>query len=113
VYKRKGGTSIFASAPRELVGIAVASVFGWMIFEYLNFFVEDNWYYPRGFIVPQNEFLLYAIVGSSGLMPMAFEWYSLLRTFPKMKNRWDFGPKFSLPNWLQNVILIAAFAGMF
>jgi len=113
VYKRKGGESIIATVPREIVGIAVASVAGWMIFEYLNFFVDENWYYPRGFIVPDNEFLIYAIIGSSGLLPMAFEWYSLLRTFKGMKNRWDNGPKINFPSWLKNILLVLAFGGMF
>jgi hypothetical protein len=113
VYKRKGGESIIATVPREMVGIAVASIGGWMIFEYLNFFVDDNWYYPRGNIIPQNEFLLYAIVGSSGLMPMAFEWYSLLKTFKGMKNRFDHGIKVTLPGWLKTVLLFLGFGGMF
>jgi len=113
VYKRKGGESIIENSPREMVGIAVASVAGWMIFEYLNFFVDENWFYPAGNIVPQNEFLLYAIIGSSGLLPMAFEWYSLLRTFKGLRNRWDNGIKISIPGWLLSIFLIVGFLGMF
>ncbi len=112
VYKRRGGVSIIASSPREILGIGAASILGWMIFEYLNFFVDDNWYYPFGNLVPQNEFLLYAIVGSSGLMPMAFEWYSLLRTFKGMRHRFDRGWKIVLPEWLKTGALILALGGM-
>ena len=42
VYARTGGNSIIGKRPREMVGIAVASVMGWMIFEYINFFVNYN-----------------------------------------------------------------------
>ncbi|NQT62433.1 MAG: hypothetical protein HQ556_05695 [Candidatus Marinimicrobia bacterium] len=113
VYKRKGGVSIIATIPQEMVGIALSSVAGWMIFEYLNFFVGENWYYPAGDIIPNTEFLLYAIIGSSGLIPMAFEWYSLLNTFEGMKHRFDQGLKFSLPLWFKNIVLVIAFSGMF
>jgi hypothetical protein len=38
--------SIISRSAQELIGIGVASVSGWLIFEYLNFFVDDNWIYP-------------------------------------------------------------------
>lgn len=113
VYVRNGGKSIISHAPREMVGMGMASVSGWMIFEYLNFFVDENWYYPKGWIIPNTEFLLYAIIGSSGLMPMAFEWFSLLKTFPNFRNRYAAGPKVRFPGWLQITLLIAGLGGMF
>tara|TARA_B110000211_G_C14047125_1_gene539529 strand:+ start:420 stop:1613 length:1194 start_codon:yes stop_codon:yes gene_type:complete len=111
-FKRTAGESIIGSSPREMVGLAVASVSGYLLFEYLNLFVGDLWYYEFGDLMPANEFLLYAIVGSSGLMPMAFVWYSLLRTFKIMRNRFDNGIKLKFSDWLKNVILVFGFASL-
>ena len=113
VYRRTGGKSIIGNSPQELLGIGVASISGWLIFEYLNFFVDDNWIYPFGNLIPDNEFTLYAVLGSSGLMPMSFEWYSLLTTFKKFNNRYKLGPKLNLAKWLKMALLIVSIAGLF
>ena len=60
VYKRTGGKSMFNNDPQELVAIGVASVAGWLIFEYLNFFVLEYWYYPKGDLVKDDVFCTYA-----------------------------------------------------
>ena len=113
VYKRTGGKSLIAIAPKELVGIGMASIAGWMIFEYLNLFVNEDWYYPAGNIIPAMEFLVYAILGSSGLMTMCFEWFCLLQTYPRLSQRYSNGLKINLPKWLKIIFLILAFGGMF
>src|SRR6185437_9284866 len=74
VFVRTGGNSIIGKSSRDIIGIGLASVWGWLLFEYLNFYVDDNWYYPKGNLIPMNEFTIYAVLGSSGLLPMAFEW---------------------------------------
>ena len=112
VYVRNNRRSLVNNAPREIIGIGVASISGWLIFEFLNFFVDDNWTYPKGSLIPDDEFTIYAVLGSSGLMPMAFEWYSLFNTFDKFKNKYSFGPKITLPGWLKIVLLVLAFAGL-
>lgn len=112
VYKRTNGKSIIGKNAREIIGIGTASVSGWLIFEYLNFFVDDNWIYPFGDLIPDNEFTLYAVLGSSGLMPMAFEWFSLLATFKKFFHRFDNGPKLNLPKWFKLVLLVVCFVGI-
>ncbi len=113
VYKRNGGVSLVSKMPQELIGIGVASVSGWMIFEFLNFFVDDNWYYPMGDMLDREEFLLYACIVSSGLLPIAFEWYCLFKTFPKLRNRFSNGIKIKTNTLMDNLILLACFGGMF
>jgi hypothetical protein len=112
VYKRAGGKSLVSVIPQELIGIGVASMTGWMIFEFMNFFVNDNWYYPWGNILDREEFLLYAFVVSSGLLPLAFEWYLLFLTFPKFANRFKNGVKISMNNTALNVVLCLSLASM-
>lgn len=113
VYKRNGGVSLISKVPQELIGIGVASVSGWMIFEFLNFFVDDNWYYPMGDMLDREEFFLYACIVSSGLLPIAFEWYCLFKTFPKLRERFSNGIKIKTNTLIDNLILLACFGGMF
>lgn len=112
VYIRSNGASLLRKYPREIVGIGVAATSGWMLFEYLNFFVDENWFYPKGDIVPDDEFTVYATLGSSGLMPAVFELYELLNTF-RFRHRFDNGPKISLPRNIRIGILVLALFGMF
>ncbi len=113
VYKRNGGRSLIGEVPQEVVGIGLCSTLGWMLFEYLNFFVDDNWFYPNGGIISSEQFLLYAIIISSGLLTMAFEWYSLFTSFPALRQRFSQGIKIILPEWVKNVCLLLALGGLF
>ncbi len=112
VYKRTGGNSMISQRPQELLGIGVASAGGWMLFEYLNFFVNDDWFYPWGDIIDREVFLLYAIVISSGLLPLAFQWYDFLNTFPAIRVRYTDGIKITLPRWIKWILLIVAIFGL-
>ena len=112
VYARNDGKSLVSTASRELIGIGVVSISGWLIFEYLNFFIRINWYYPKATLVNHGEFLLYALLGSSGLMPMAFEWFTLLRTFRLWKYKYRLGPKFQVPNKVKIVLVVLSFIGL-
>jgi hypothetical protein len=113
LYVRSGGKSILKNSPKEMIAIGIAAMGGWMLFEYLNFFVDDNWYYPNGDSIPHEEFLLYAIVGSSGLIPVIFVIYRLLNTFPNIRNKYSHGPAIVLKNWHVNVLLAVFMTGMF
>lgn len=110
VYKRNEGKSMVKEAPSELIAMGVLSISGWLIFEYFNFFIELNWYYPAAFLMHHDEFLLYAIIGSSAFIPMAFEWYHLLRTFPLLNARYKSGPKVKYSLKTKIILLIIAFA---
>ena len=112
VYIRANRNSLISRSPRELIGIGVAATGGWMLFDYLNFFVDENWFYPKGDLIPDDEFTVYAIVGSSGLMMPIFQLYNLLNT-TKFRHRFDKGPKLSLPKSIRIILLILALSGMF
>jgi len=113
VYVRNGGRSLISKVPQEVVGIGVASISGWMIFEFLNFFVDDNWYYPKGNIIDREEFLLYACVISSGLLPLALEWYCVFKTFPKFSVRFSNGWKIKVSRTFETVVMVMAMVGLF
>lgn len=112
-YKRNGGRSLISEYPQAMVGIGFSSGLGWMLFEYLNFFVEDNWYYPFGDIIDREQFLLYAIVISTGLIPLSFVFYGLFNTIPVLQNRYTQGPKIVLPEWLKSGILLVSILSLF
>ncbi|MBL7766463.1 MAG: hypothetical protein JNJ58_10240 [Chitinophagaceae bacterium] len=113
VYQRSGGISLMASRPRELVGIAFASVMGWMIFEYFNFFVHRNWYYPNGDQMPSAEFLCYSMLASTAVFPISFEFYSLFNTFGNFRHKYSNGLKIVIPNWIKWGTLLVCGASMF
>lgn len=113
VYVRNGGKSMVSHRPQELIGIGVSSALGWMLFEYLNFFVSDNWYYPFGNIIDREVFLLYAIIISTGLLPLSFVFYDLFNTVPVLKNRFTNGPKLVLGKTFKTVLLFLSLISLF
>jgi len=114
VYYINGGRSMLKDSPTELFGMAMVSISGWFIFEYLNFFIHHNWYYPFAEdLVAHDSFIVYAVIGSSAFIPMSFEWYQLLRTSRLLDHRFRKGPKVRLPHWLKIAMLVISLAGMF
>lgn len=113
VYKRNGGKSMMSERPQEMIGIGVSSALGWMLFEYLNFFVDDNWYYPFGNIIDREQFLLYAILISTGLLPLSFVFYDLFNTIPVLEKRFTLGPKIIFGETFKTIVLIVATASLF
>ncbi len=113
VYFRAHRNSLLSRSPHEIIGIGAAATVGWLLFEYLNFFVDDNWFYPCADIVPEDEFGVYAIIGASGLMPAVFEIYNLMNTFPAFRHRYDRGPKLATSRRTRNIILMLALVGIF
>ncbi len=113
VYVRNGGRSLVSLVPQEIIGIGVASIPGWMLFEYLNFFVDNYWYYPYAGLMGRQEILLYAIFTSSVLMPLCFEWYCLFNTYPAFKQRFSFGAKIIMTEGLKTILLIMGLALLF
>lgn len=113
IVNYRTGESIMSTHPKEIVGIGIASISGWMLFEYLNFFVESNWIYPEGVRIPSTEFLLYAVLGSSGLMPLCFQMYSLLNSIEGFKERYMHGLVVKFSNTVKIIILLLGIGGMF
>lgn len=112
-FKRNGGKSMVANRMPEVVGIAISSAMGWMIFDYLNFFVKDNWYYPFGNIIDREQFLLYAIIISMGLIPLSFAFYELFNTFRVFERRFTDGLKVIFPEWVKTALLLISVACLF
>ncbi|MFL9609098.1 hypothetical protein ACKF11_03335 [Methylobacillus sp. Pita2] len=46
-YRRNNGVSLLSSKPKTFAISALVSVFGWLFFEYYDYFVLGNWYYPN------------------------------------------------------------------
>ncbi len=112
VYVRNGGKSMISHRPQELIGIGVSSAMGWMLFEYLNFFVDRNWFIHSRQI-DRETFLFYAIIISTGLLPLSFVFYDLFNTVPVLKRRFTEGPKFILPEGIKTILLILSLLSLF
>lgn len=113
VYYRTRGTSLVGSKPQTLLAIAVCSVGGWLFFEFLNFFVHKNWYYPFGDLISAEQFLLYSSIGSSALLTIVFEWYMLLKTFPKIAVKYTQGPQIHVKQKVWYYVLFISLASLF
>ena len=98
VYFRTGGKSLIVNRPKLFVISALFSVVGWYYFEYFDYFVWSNWYYPNGHMNELSHSVIVAIflVAYSTVWPAIFEWYTLLNTFPKLVSRWSNGLKIPL-----------------
>jgi hypothetical protein len=93
VYARTGGASIIAKLPKQMLALILMSVLGWFFFEWLNWFVLCNWIYPNSpSIFTQAQAYFWFSLTYTCVWPAIFEWYTLLRTFPKLDARWARGP---------------------
>ncbi|MBY9081764.1 small-conductance mechanosensitive channel [Paenibacillus sp. HN-1] len=95
VYKRNEGRSIISRRPKTMQLLAVVSCFSWFAFEFLNFFVIENWYYPNNEVFTNFGNVFWFSLSYTTVLPAIFEWYTLLMTFKGMKDRYRFGPKLS------------------
>lgn len=101
VYKRNGGVSLASSKPKTLLISAFVSLFGWLFFEFFDYFVNENWYYPHADILPHATTVVVYLIAYTTVWPAVFEWYNLLNTFPKFVARYNNGPKWNLNgSWL-------------
>lgn len=96
VYKRNNGSSIISKKPHIMQLLAVVSCFSWFAFEYLNFFVIENWYYPNNRIFTNFGNVFWFSLSYTTVLPAIFEWYLLLKTFKPFRNRYSNGPKLSV-----------------
>jgi hypothetical protein len=114
VFYINDGESLVSKNPSELISLGMISISGWLFFDYLNFFIKNNWYYPYAGIVDHgnHEFLIYATIGSSGFMPMAFEWYYLLRKIKILNTKYKNGPKINLSRCARYVLILIGTAAL-
>jgi hypothetical protein len=105
VYRRAGGKSLIATKPKTMALVAFWSIAGWFVFEYFNYFILSNWYYPYNTIFSTFGYLVWFSLAYTTVWPSMFEWYNLLFTFPSLKVRFVDGDKFILNNLLMWVTL--------
>ena len=110
VYKRTGGSSLFATKRKQLKLMILVSALSWLLFEYLNFFVNENWYYPNYDVFTNFGNILWFFLGYTTILPVIFEWYGLLKTFPKLSRKYASGPAIRLPRGVKILILIPGLA---
>lgn len=113
VYKRNNGISLVSSKPNTLKLLAVVSSVCWFLFEYLNFFVLENWYYPNNQVFTNFGNISWQLLSYSTVLPALFEWYSLLRTFKGLDEKYKYGIKVSLGTFWQYLALIIGLVLMF
>ena len=107
VYKRTGGKSLIAKQPNQMKLLAVVSCVSWFVFEFLNFFVVENWYYPNNEIFTNFGNISWQLLSYTTVLPAIFEFYFLLNSFHKLKNKYANGPKISVnKNWQVIALLL-------
>src|SRR5690349_15382216 len=85
VYARTGGSSILSKLPKHMLALIAMSIVGWWFFEWLNYFILEDWIYPISpSIFDQAEAYFWFTLTYTCVWPAIFEWYTLLRTFPKL-----------------------------
>ena len=108
VYQRTGGASIFSKLPAQMAWLAVTSALGWWAFEWMNYFVLENWTYPNSpALFSEAEAIFWFSLTYTCVFPAIFEIYTLLRTFPALKMRWSNGPSVAPSVGLVWLILLA------
>jgi len=112
VYKRNGGRSLISVRINTMKLLAVVSSFSWFVFEYLNFFVLENWYYPNSQIFTNFGNISWQLLSYTTVLPVIFEFYFLLRTVPNLNGRYSSGPKIVIPNSLQYILLLVGCGSM-
>jgi hypothetical protein len=115
VYRRRG-CSLMANRPRTMLISALVSVAGWYYFEFANYFVLGNWYYPNGHMpeLSHTTIVVLFLIAYTTVWPAIFEWYTLLVSFPNLVARYAQGPKLALPGaWLIAVGLLLLVAMVF
>jgi hypothetical protein len=114
VFSLTNGKSLIASRKHEMLILAIVSVVGWYLFEYWNYFVLSNWYYPYAakLLTPFGNLVWYSLSYTT-VWPVCFEAYMLLMAIPAVRGRWSNGPQVRLPQWVAALALIAGLALQF
>lgn len=108
VYHRMNGKSMIVNKTGPFIFSAVISVAGWGYFEFYDYFVLSNWYYPNGTMpgLSHSTIVLLFIVAYTTVWPAIFQWLNLLQSWPKMMSRYQNGWKVPLP---VNALMLVGF----
>lgn len=114
VYKRNNGVSLASSKSKLFWISAVISVFGWLYFEFYDYFVLANWYYPHAFDAPWSRTVLTLefLLTYTTVTPVILVWYTLFKTIPGFFERYQNGPKMNLNGNLLIIVGFLAIAAM-
>lgn len=106
VYRRNNGVSLLANKPRLMAIAYLVSSLGWVYFEFYDYFVLGNWYYPQAYDAPWPYWMLVLefLITYGTITVVFFEWYTLFKTFPKFPARYKNGPKMNIPG---NALILA------
>lgn len=98
VYHRNNGRSILSTYPKLFAISIPMSTLGWVYFEYYDYFVLSNWYYPDAYIAPWSKTLVVFefLITYTTVTIALLEWYCLLKTFPRLYARYQNGIKLDL-----------------
>lgn len=113
VYSRTNGMSIVAGRKHEMLILAIVSAVGWHLFEYWNYFVLADWYYPYSDLLTPFGNLVWYTLSYTTVWPVCFEWYMLLASFPALRQRWSNGPKLTSSKPALVAILLIGFVLLF
>ncbi|NNF45277.1 MAG: hypothetical protein HKN69_00775 [Desulfofustis sp.] len=81
-YMRSGRCMVL-HRPKYLISLFMVSAIFWWYFEYLNRFVQ-NWYYINIEGLSSAQYVLFATLPFSTVLPAVLGTYELLRTFPRL-----------------------------
>jgi HAD superfamily hydrolase (TIGR01490 family) len=96
VYRRNGGVSLLSRNLGGVLAIAGVSCVSWYFFEYLNYFVGSNWYYPHDALFSRAGYVLWFGLAYTTVLPSIFVFYTLLTTFAPLRARFAAGPTLAL-----------------
>lgn len=80
---KRSGHCMVTDRPRHLLKLFVASALFWWFFEYLNRFVQ-NWFYEGIGDLSSMEYVIYATLPFSTVLPAVMGTSELLKTFPRI-----------------------------
>ena len=113
VYRRNNGKSLIASRGIQMKVMIIISTLSWFLFEYFNYFVNENWYYPNYQVFTNFGNIIWFFLGYSTVLPVIFEWYTLLKTYPSLANRYTSGPVLRASRTGNIIVLILGLALFF
>lgn len=106
LHKRNFNQSFISQRPRQFLAIVLLSIAGWYYFEYLNFFILKNWYYPNLYLIPAPWTYFWAALTYASVWPGIFLIYNILMTFKTIPSRYSKGKPITLkPYWLPLIFI--------
>ncbi|MCB1193743.1 MAG: hypothetical protein KDK90_25125 [Leptospiraceae bacterium] len=86
--------------------LAIISSVAWFVFEYLNFFILENWYYPNDKVFTTYGNYVWYLTSYTIIFPATFEFYHLFETIPWLKDKYAYGPKITFSKTFKTFILL-------